>query len=111
MTRQIQKETKFRFITKHITPFPQKRDQKNKKLNKKMLKKRMAKCKTKTFSTTIGYDYFHQCTYPFWKDIYKNAQKQKKLLTKNQQKRDKKKITQGCQKQKNCYKKPMKKWP
>jgi len=71
----------------------------------------MAKCKTKTFSTTIGYDYFHQCTYPFWKDIYKNAQKQKKLLTKNQQKRDKKKITQGCQKQKNCYKKPMKKWP
>jgi len=65
MTRQIQKETKFRFITKHITPFPQKRDQKNKKLNKKMLKKRMAKCKTKTFSTTIGYDYFHQCTYPF----------------------------------------------
>ena len=50
----------------------------------------MAKCKTKTFSTTIGYDYFHQCTYPFWKDIYKNAQKQKKLLTKNQQKRDKK---------------------
>merc|ERR1712129_494198 len=54
MTRQIQKETKFRFITKHITPFPQKRDQKNKKMNKKMLKKRMAKCKTKTFSTTIG---------------------------------------------------------
>jgi len=40
MTRQIQKETKFRFITKHITPFPQKRDQKNKKLNKKMLKKK-----------------------------------------------------------------------
>lgn len=65
----------------------------------------MAKCKTKTFSTTIGYDYFHQCTYPFWKDIYKNAQKQKKLSTKNQQKRDKKKIAQGCQKQKNCYKK------
>ena len=40
----------------------------------------MAKCKTKTFSTTIGYDYFHQCTCPFWKDIYKNAQKQKKTL-------------------------------
>ena len=86
-------------------PSHKKRDQKNKKLNKKMLKKRMAKCKTKTFSTTIGYDYFHQCTYPFWKDIYKNAQKQKKLSTKNQQKRDKKKIAQGCQKQKNCYKK------
>jgi hypothetical protein len=33
----------------------------------------------------------------------------KKLSTKNQQKRDKKKIAQGCQKQKNCYKKPMKK--
>lgn len=31
MTRQIQKETKFRFITKHITPFPQKRDQKKTK--------------------------------------------------------------------------------
>ena len=42
MTSQIQKETKFRFITKHITPHPfhKKRDQKNKKLNKKMLKKK-----------------------------------------------------------------------
>jgi len=54
-----------------------------------MLKKRMANCNTKRFSTTIGYDYFHQCTYPFLKEIYKNAQKQK-TLTKNQQKRDKK---------------------
>lgn len=49
MTRQIQKETKFRFITKHITPFPQKRDQKNKKLNKKMLKKEWLNAKPKHF--------------------------------------------------------------
>jgi len=40
MTRQIQKETKFRFITKHITPFPQKRDQKNKKIEQKNVKKK-----------------------------------------------------------------------
>lgn len=65
MTRQIQKETKFRFITKHITPFPQKKRPKKQKIEQKNVKKRMAKCKTKTFSTTIGYDYFHQCTYPF----------------------------------------------
>ena len=49
MTRQIQKETKFRFITKHITPFPQKRDQKNKKMNKKMLKKEWLNAKPKHF--------------------------------------------------------------
>ena len=40
MTRQIQKEAKFRFITKHITPFPQKKRPKKQKIEQKNVKKK-----------------------------------------------------------------------
>jgi len=71
-------------------PSHKKRDQKNKKLNKKMLKKEWLNAKPKHFLLPLATTTFINALYPFWKDIYKNAQKQKKLLTKNQQKRDKK---------------------
>lgn len=91
MTRQIQKETKFRFITKHITPFPQKKRPKKQKIEQKNVKKKeWLNAKPKHFLLPLATTTFINALYPFWKDIYKNAQKQKKLLTKNQQKRDKK---------------------